>query len=201
MRPRPLADFLASAYTALNRNVLNGPSASSVSRIWSAVESEGRIASRKGRRWPVCELLSEVARPSSFDDPSLNRLTNDFLRVEPMLAWYRRDHGMENASDNINAGHANAVIVGPGGVERRNDILIGVSLLAPSVRYPDHSHPPEETYLVLSEGKFRQGDGEWFEPGVGGTFYNPPGIVHAMRSGDKPLFALWFLWAGQGGSE
>ena len=54
---------------------------------------------------------------------------------------------------------------------------------------------------MLSEGEFRQGDGEWFEPGVGGTFYNPPGIVHAMRSGNKPLFALWFLWAGQGVSE
>jgi len=89
------------------------------------------------------------------------------------------------------------MIVGPNGIERRDDLLIGVSLLAPNVRYPDHTHPPEETYLVLSEGSFRQNDGAWFEPGIGGTFYNPPGIGHAMRSGEAPLFAVWLLCTGR----
>ena len=58
---------------------------------------------------------------------------------------------------------------------------------------PDHTHLPEETYLVLSAGQFRQEDGPWFESGIGGSFYNPPGIVHAMRSGSEPLFAFWTL--------
>ena len=48
---------------------------------------------------------------------------------------------------------------------------------------------------MLSEGEFRQGDGDWFAPGIGGSFYNVPGIRHAMRSGDTPLFALWALRA------
>jgi quercetin dioxygenase-like cupin family protein len=100
------------------------------------------------------------------------------------------------ASANMAEGHANAVIVGPGGVERRNDVRVGVSLLAPYVRYPDHNHPPDESYLVLSDGDFRQGDGDWFEPGIGGTLYNPPNIVHAMRSGNTPLLAFWLLWEG-----
>lgn len=85
------------------------------------------------------------------------------------------------------------MFVGPGGLERRTDVWIGVPLLAPEVRYPDHTHPPEETYLVLSAGQFRQEDGPWFEPGIGGSFYNPPGIVHAMRSNSEPLFAFWTL--------
>ena len=86
------------------------------------------------------------------------------------------------------------MILGPAGLEHRNDVWIGASLMAPFVRYPDHAHAPEETYLVLSEGDFRQGDGDWFTPGVGGSFYNSPWIKHAMRSGAAPLFAFWALW-------
>jgi quercetin dioxygenase-like cupin family protein len=85
------------------------------------------------------------------------------------------------------------MIVGPNGFEPRDDVWVGVSLLAPDVRYPDHNHAPEEVYLVLSEGKFRQDDKDWFEPGVGGSFYNRPNIKHAMASGDAPLFAIWCL--------
>jgi quercetin dioxygenase-like cupin family protein len=88
------------------------------------------------------------------------------------------------------------MIVGPGGLESRDDVWVGASVMAPHVRYPDHQHLPEEVYLVMSPGEFRQGDAPWFEPGVGGTFYNPPNIVHAMRSGESPLLAIWCLWVG-----
>jgi hypothetical protein len=71
-----------------------------------------------------------------------------------------------------------------------------VSLLAPNVRYPDHSHSPEEVYLVLSPGRFRHGESGWFEPGVGATLYNEPNILHAMSSEDVPLLAFWYLWTG-----
>ena len=27
--------------------------------------------------------------------------------------------------------------------------MVGVSLMAPAVQYPDHRHPPEEVYLAL----------------------------------------------------
>jgi hypothetical protein len=34
---------------------------------------------------------------------------------------------------------------------------------------------------------------DWTEPGPGGIIYNPPGILHAMRSHAQPMLALWFL--------
>jgi len=86
------------------------------------------------------------------------------------------------------------LIVGPSGFEDRADLALGVSRLAPPVRYPDHDHPPEETYLVVTEGEFRQEDGDWFSPGIGGLFYNVPMIKHDMRSGEAPLLAFWGLW-------
>ena len=85
------------------------------------------------------------------------------------------------------------MIVGPDGYESRDDVWVGASLLAPDVRYPDHHHAPEEVYLVLSQGRFRQSEDEWFEPGIGGSFYNTPNLRHAMASGSTPLFAIWCL--------
>lgn len=34
---------------------------------------------------------------------------------------------------------------------------------------------------------------DWTDPGETSLIYNPPGIQHAMRSGDTPFLALWFL--------
>ena len=82
-------------------------------------------------------------------------------------------------------------------MEQRDDVLAGASLVAPGVRYPDHHHPPEEIYVVLTPGEWRQESRPWHEPGVGAVVHNPPGIVHAMRAGDTPLLALWFLWLGR----
>lgn len=124
---------------------------------------------------------------------SLRRLIERFKAIEPLLEWRRRSNNDGSESVNFFEGHANAMIIGPGGLEDRRDLWIGVTLMAPNVRYPDHDHAPEEVYLVLSEGEFRQGLGAWFSPGVGGSFYNEPGIRHAMRSVDAPLFAFWAL--------
>lgn len=90
-------------------------------------------------------------------------------------------------------GHANTMIVGPGGLEARPDVWVGASLMEPHFTYVDHDHPPEEIYLALTEGAWRNSDMEWTEPGPGGVIYNRPGIRHNMRSGAKPFLALWFL--------
>ncbi len=98
-----------------------------------------------------------------------------------------------NASDNWADGHANAAIIGPGGIEERGDIAIGASLMAPNVRYPDHDHAPEEIYLLMTPGRMQHGDSGWLSPGPGGTLHNEPGIRHAMESTDTPFLAFWCL--------
>jgi len=90
-------------------------------------------------------------------------------------------------------GHANATLIGQGGLEERDDVWVGISLMAPNIEYPEHHHAPEEVYLVMSPGHWRQDRGEWFEPGIGGLVCNTPNILHAMRSGSAPLLATWCL--------
>jgi quercetin dioxygenase-like cupin family protein len=129
------------------------------------------------------------------NQPQLATLIDAFGNLEPLLDWRRRP-GAEAVGPAFADGHANAIIVGPDGLEASDEVRIGVSVLAPDVRYPDHRHPPDELYVVLSEGEWRQAAAPWFEPGVGGIVYNPSNTQHAMRSGRFPLLAIWCLWLG-----
>jgi hypothetical protein len=81
-------------------------------------------------------------------------IADAFAELEPLLVWRRRAGA--DSDREFAAGHSNATIVGPEGLETRKDVWVGVSLMAPGIRYPDHQHPPEEVYVVLSPGEWRQ---------------------------------------------
>jgi Dimethlysulfonioproprionate lyase len=193
-RDPALQTFTTSVLAAFHEAAPCPEARASLLRIADALATPMARRERPGHRLPVCVHLDAVFA-TELERPSHRRLISAFRAIEPNLEWVRRASHDETASPNFVDGHANAMILGPAGLENRTDIWFGVSLLAPHVRYPDHSHAPEETYLVLSDGEFRQGDGDWFSPGVGGSFYNTPFITHAMRSGDRPLFAFWALLA------
>jgi len=192
-RDAALQSFIDAALGAFVE-VAPGPEArASLQRIAVALATPAPKRGSPGSRLPVCAQL-DAALAVATPRASLDRVIQTFRAIEPELEWVRRASYDETASANFVDGHANAMIFGPGGIEDRHDISFGASLLAPRVRYTDHSHAPEETYLVLSDGAFRQGDGDWFTPGIGGSLYNTPFITHAMRSADTPLFAFWALW-------
>ncbi|MBX5087999.1 dimethylsulfoniopropionate lyase [Rhizobium lentis] len=196
LRNESLQHFLEAANVAFDQFAKAPEARRSIGHIFAALERPGSARAGKGSRLPVCAQL-DMALSIDTSYACLARLIEGFRGIEPMLEWHRRTKYDHTASDNFVDGHANALIIGPGGLEERNDLWLGVTLMAPHVRYPDHDHAPEEVYLVLSKGEFRQGEGDWFSPGIGGSFYNIPGIKHAMRSVDAPLFAFWALLAEQ----
>ena len=91
-------------------------------------------------------------------------------------------------------GHANAYVIGPKGLEKRGKAIVGASLVAPDLQYPDHHHPPEELYIALSDGEWRQNEEAWHTPGLGGLVHNPSNVTHSMRAKSEPLLAVWCLW-------
>ncbi|MGV8986227.1 MAG: dimethylsulfonioproprionate lyase family protein [Cypionkella sp.] len=138
-------------------------------------------------------LLAPVLAPLRQHPDALATLAGALADLGPELEWTTRRSAGPSASAGFATAHANAMLVGPSGLERREDVWIGLSLMAPHTRYPDHNHPPEEVYLVLSDGDFLQGDADWLPRKPGQTVYNPPGIRHAMRAGAAPFLALWCL--------
>jgi hypothetical protein len=114
----------------------------------------------------------------------------------PQITWYLRE-GLTAACEDFADRHALATLIGPsdrlGVLEVRDDVRVGISLVAPRTEYPDHRHPPEELYLALTAGEWRQDLGPWFEPGPGGVVFNTSNILHGMRAGASPQLALWCL--------
>jgi hypothetical protein len=191
-RSESLQDFLDAAFVAFDRFADDSRSRNSVMQIFEALKLPGIERATPGKRLPVCDQFLQDAFDLASEHAELKAAIARFEQLEPRLEWNTRPVYDNSASGNFRLGHANAMIVGPGGLEIRDDVWLGVTLMAPRVRYPDHDHSPEETYLVFSDGEFMQGD-HWFTPGVGGSFYNPPGIRHAMLSKETPLLAVWAL--------
>jgi hypothetical protein len=196
-RSATLQNFLNAAFVAFDSFADDVRSRASIIQIFSLIETRAEQRKRPGHRLPACEQYLDDVLEVQTDQAALRALLKSFAAVEPLLEWTTKSVYDDTASRNFPTGHANAMIIGPNGLENRRDLWLGVTLMAPHVRYPNHDHPPEETYLVLSEGEFMQADNDWFSPGIGGSFYNPPGIRHAMRSGNKPFLAMWALLARQ----
>ena len=197
LRSPDLQGFLTKAEAAIRHaSGAGGPACRMADRLFSALRAPparaGRVAAA---RLPVCRHLPAALENARHRPGPVAALADAFAAIERRLNWQTRP-GAEAHGEPFASGHANATIVGPEGLEIRPDVWIGVSLLAPDTRYPDHHHPPEEIYVVLSGGQWRQASNPWHEPGIGGLVHNPPNIVHAMRSTQAPLLALWFLCTG-----
>lgn len=195
-RDADLQGFLDELLAAFARVSPGSASRDSLLRIADRLEVPQPSRAGLGSRLSVCAHL-EPALAIAAQHPQLATLVARFQMIEPRLQWKTRSIGDGSGSPDFPDGHANVMVFGPGGLEDRADIQLGASLIAPNVRYPNHDHPPEETYLVLSDSEFQHGDSGWFSPGINGSFYNVPGIRHAMRAGETPLFAFWALLPDQ----
>lgn len=130
-------------------------------------------------------LALENARQSS---PAVSELVDAIHLLSPRLQWYKRP---PSGDDGFMESHALTTLVGHHGLVPSEQWRIGLVLTSARTNYPAHRHPPEEMYLVLSKGEWRNTNQQWHLPGIAATVYNPPNIEHAMRANDEPLFALW----------
>jgi hypothetical protein len=193
-RPQALQAFVDQTYRVmLGAAGTDEPVRLPIERIFAALRRVGPQAPEtRGTSLPACAYFESACRAARRHSPDIAALTDALSALAPRLSWTLRP-GAEAHGDDFARKHANARIVGDGGIERPNGVTIGVSLMAPHTTYPDHRHPPEEVYIVLSPGEWRQDRGAWWVPGIGGLVHNPPGILHSMRSSDAPLLAIWCL--------
>ncbi len=187
MRQPDIDAFLDASAVAL-RAATRGAAARAAEDVigrWTVAGVPGVAA----ERLPVCDWIAPALAAVA---PERAALAAAFAALEGQLRWARRASASIHEQTFWN-GHANAVILGPGGLEARDDLWVGVTVMAPGVDYVDHHHAPEEVYLSLSPGEWWNSDMDWTDPGPTGAIYNPPGITHAMRSGAAPFLALWYL--------
>jgi hypothetical protein len=189
-RPADLQRFLdlsAKALQAATRSQA-AQAADRTVALWSV--TQGTPGEQAPARLPVCDWLGPALAAAGTRGRA--SLAAAFAAIEPRLTWRRRASARPE-DGTFWTGHANAMIVGPGGLEDRMDLWIGATIMAPGVTYVDHDHPPEEIYLPLAPGEWWNAKMDWTDPGPEGAIYNPPGILHRMRAGNGPFLALWFL--------
>jgi hypothetical protein len=187
VRSPKMTAFLDASTDALLMNC-QGVALDAARRVIGRLATVG-AAQALPERLPVCDWIGPALAQVP---PARAALGQAFAGIEQSLAWKRRASAQKSEQTFWN-GHANAVILGPGGLEARDDLWIGATVLAPNVRYVDHDHAPEEVYLSLTPGDWWNARMDWTDPGPTGFVYNPPGVRHAMRSGAGPFLALWYL--------
>jgi Dimethlysulfonioproprionate lyase len=153
LRSADLQLFLTSAEAAIrHQSGVDGPVRLAAERMFTALQTPSTQAARPGSaRLPVCRHLATTLEHTRRQPGPIGALADAFAGIEPQLTWKVRA-GAETLGEQFLDGHANATIMGTEGLEIRRDVWIGVSLMAPHTRYPDHRHPPEEIYVVLSDG-------------------------------------------------
>jgi quercetin dioxygenase-like cupin family protein len=194
-RPDPLQRFIDALEATITARSDSLPSVRPVaSKIFEAL----RVAEFSGggaapRRPVVCEQVSSALENAARGPEPVPGLARAFAAIEPQLAWAPRQ-GASEVPGGFADRHANAVIVGEGGLEWSDTVRIGTSLVAPGTDYPRHRHPPEELYVVLSPGAWMQNDHAPQFQRTGDLVHNVPNIWHAMSAGREPLLAIWCLW-------
>jgi len=193
-RPHELQRLLDTLRDYLAAQVLEPISAYYLAeKIFLALDNNvGTMNSEKAQRVAACRHFSTAIDNMRTGAASVRPFADVLTALEPKLTWRHRrpaNNLMGNESDTI----ANSILVGPNGLEQRDDIQIGMTIMAANTLFSDHRHPPQEIYAVLSKGEWRQKDQPWYDPGAGGFVYNPPNIIHAFKSVDGPLLAIWCL--------
>lgn len=200
-----LTRFLESLQSAVVEQAAEGSRSLHVMQSISAkISQPGNQLSSRPATLPACSYLDQAIdllqrTERSEQENSQKQIRSSVIEhalalkaLSPDLAWWQRPD-CERHGEPFTSGHANAMIIGKKGLEESDDVTIGVSLLSPGIRYPEHHHAPEEIYLVLSAGQWQKDRGAWYEPGPGGLVHHQPNVLHAMRSDDKPLLATWCL--------
>lgn len=89
-----------------------------------------------------------------------------------------------------------AEIVGPPeSLFHSQDVCFGLTLIGPHTHYPAHRHPAVELYQVVAGTAQWQLNDQWSPKPPGSFILHPANTVHAMRTDEEPLLAI-YSWSG-----
>ena len=145
-------------------------------------------------RLPVLDLLSDMAAKAA---PDTQAVVTALIAAAPQLDW-RQTYSEEDGFDRRYLdSYGWFDLAGPEGPYQANGIRVMMGYWGKGLIYPNHSHPPEEHYLVLAGGaKFRLNDEPYRRLGPGEVFHTPAGAVHSADMRDEALMAM-SIWRAE----
>ena len=147
----------------------------------------------RAARAAACRHLPETVGAAIMVDSALAAA---IAGLEDELDW-RQTTGYSDAAmgqPGFMDNYAHAEIIGPHGCFAGDDFRLGLLLLGPRLHYRDHYHPAPELYWLLTgPSDWRHGAGGFATRQAGEMIWHRPHVVHATRTHDRPLLALW-VW-------
>ncbi|MBB3593836.1 hypothetical protein FHX08_004239 [Rhizobium sp. BK529] len=189
-RPAELENFLNS----LARAMLD-PSASTMAsfvagKVFQKLERTGTLNQRQLQDTGIPSGLESTLKNAIATGKVCAEIAHCVRRLAHSLVWIRGRSG-PFASLNFETAHAHSVIVGPGGLEDRTDIRIGLTYMEPYSRFPDHVQRFSRAFLLLSPCELSIAGESWFSSGTGGVFAAEAGQSFAMRCTATSLLTVW----------
>jgi len=177
---------------AQTRLLLDSLAAPELSRVLADWPSATQSRAVEPCALPVLRWLPEAAG----DAPRFSEtLVHSLCRAAPSLAW-RQTYAASDVGTEFLEKYGWSELIGARGPIPSEHIACGWLLLGPGTLYPRHRHAAEEIYLPLAgTAAWQQGDGLWREKPPGELIHHGSGEPHAMRTGARPLLAL-YMWHG-----
>jgi hypothetical protein len=169
-----------------------------VRRLAAQDVSQGAFRAPEPARLAACRHLPEAVGAAIMVDSALAAAVaglEDDLQWRQTAGYSDEVMGQAGFMDN----YAHAEIIGPTGCFAGDDFRLGLLLLGPGLHYPDHCHPAPELYWLLTgPSDWKRGAGGFATRAAGEMIWHRPHVVHATRTRDAPLLALW-VWTADVG--
>ena len=163
-----------------------------LSRLAEQDMSPSAFREPEPRTLPACAWLAETIAATMMVSPSVSAA---LAEIAPHLRWKQNsNYSDELLGEGYMASYAYSEFIGPDGFYPGDDFLMGLLLLGPNRTYKDHAHPAPEIYWTLTgPSLWRRAPGEFAARPAGSVIWHAPSVIHATRTQDQPLLALW-IW-------
>ncbi|MEM7056415.1 MAG: dimethylsulfonioproprionate lyase family protein [Pseudomonadota bacterium] len=137
---------------------------------------------------PMLPLLKGTEAASSA---ATSDVTARLIDAAPFLPWRQTYDADDGFDQRFLDAYGWTDLAGPEGPYKARGFRLMLGYWGKGLIYPDHSHPPEEHYMVLAGSAwFRLDDDPFEKRGPGQVFHVPAGAVHSAEMRDEGLLAI-----------
>ena len=138
----------------------------------------------------VVRFLPDALADARIFNPAI---ASAIATIAPHLRWVQTAAYTDALlGEGFTQNYAWCDLIGPQGFFPGNDFILGLLMLGPQQHYKDHFHPAPELYWPLTAPSlWRKGDSAFVPRQQGEVIWHPASVVHATKTVDKPLLALW----------
>ena len=143
---------------------------------------------------PVCDLLPGVL---SLTNDRTRPVVSALIDAAPALHWQQTYSEADGFSREWLDSYGWVNLVSPDGLYVSEEIRVSIGYWGVGQHYDEHSHAPEEVYLILAgQARFHSEGRAPIDAGPGDTIHHRPHQKHAIDMVPGPLLAAAF-WRGE----